>query len=123
MNNCDVGEAGPSPASGSEVEEVVSSIADAHSLDEDYMADVDYAAGCDFVAMDRQVNDAHTWVMKLNRIPGPSTETMTDRQNSVTVGGLDSREVALRLEGWGLGYHRRGHTFICGGFHPVSPIM
>lgn len=101
-----MGEAGASPASGSEVEEVVSSIADAHSLDEDYMADVDHAAGCDFVAMDRQVNDAHTWVMKLNRIPDPSTETMTDRQNSVAVGGLDSREVALCLEGWGLGYHR-----------------
>ncbi|KAF4602937.1 hypothetical protein EYR38_003341 [Pleurotus pulmonarius] len=51
---------------------------------------------------------------------GHGSIARSDRSKS---GGLHSREVALRRERWGLGYHPSGHAFICGAYRPESPMM
>lgn len=49
-----------------------------------------------FVDMDRTVNDKQTWIIKL----------------TAPCSNIDSRERALRLEGWALGYRPLGGAFI-----------
>ena len=51
-----------------------------------------------FVDMDRTVNDKQTWIIKL----------------TAPCSNVDSRERALRLEGWALGYRPLGGAFIYG---------